>query len=74
MMHKFSQDDPEAFRKMRGMLGPQQIDQQIRQAISMCWMILPDDRKNPDAVGTEIRRIVERALRDLAEDTKAFGL
>lgn len=74
MMTKCSPDDPESLKKMRAMFGPQQVDQQIRQAIGMCWMIMPDDKKTPDAVAAEIRRIVERALKDLAEDARAFGV
>lgn len=74
MMAKFSPEDPEGMKRMRGMFGPQQIDQQIRQAIGMCWMMMPDDKKTPDAVGAEIRRIVERALKDLAEDAQRFGV
>ena len=35
---------------------------------------MPDDKKNPDAVAAEIRRIVERALANLKEDAKAFGV
>ncbi|HUU96355.1 MAG TPA: hypothetical protein VM487_11490 [Phycisphaerae bacterium] len=37
-------------------------------------MILPKEKKNPDAVAAEIRRVVERALKDLKEDAKAFGI
>jgi hypothetical protein len=73
MMAVFNPGDPEAKQKMRRMLGPQQVDQQIRQAISMCWMMMPDDKKNPDAVAAEIRRLVERALANLMEDAVAFG-
>ena len=69
-----SSDDPEAGKKMRNMFGPQQVDQEIRQAICVCWMMLPDDKKNPDAVAAEIRRIVERALANLKEDAAAFGI
>ena len=73
-MAAFSSNDRDAAKKMRGMFGPQQVDQEIRQAISMCWMMMPDDKKNPDAVAAEIRRIVERALANLKEDAKAFGV
>ena len=51
----FSSNDPDAANRMRGMFGPQQVDQEIRQAISMCWMMMPDDKKNPEAVAAEIR-------------------
>jgi hypothetical protein len=58
---------------MREMLGPNGVDQHIRQAISTCWMTLPEEKKNSKAVAIEIRRIVERALTSLKEDATAFG-
>ncbi len=73
----FSMNDPDAQKKMRAMsamMGPQQVDHSIRQAIQFCWGMLPDEKRTPEAVAAEIRRIVERALKDLAEDAKAFGL
>jgi hypothetical protein len=67
--------DPEqAGRMMREMMGPQAVDQLIRQAISACWTMLPDDRKTAAAVEQEIRRLVDRAFRDLKEDMAAFGI
>jgi BMFP domain-containing protein YqiC len=74
MMEKFDADDTDGISKMRAFFGPQQIDQQIRQAIQFCWMALPAERKTVGDVETEIRRIVERALRDLREDFESFGL
>ena len=69
-----SSNDPDAGNKMRNMFGPFQVDHEIRQAIGMCWMMMPDDRKNPEAVAEEIRRIVERAISNLKEDAAAFGV
>jgi hypothetical protein len=59
---------------MRSMLGPGQVDQMVRQAIQTCWMILPDERKNVDELEVQVRRLVDRAIRDLREDAAAFGL
>lgn len=67
-------NDPEAANRLRGMFSPQQVDQQIRQAIQFCWLMLPPEKKNINEVEKEIRRIVERALRDLREDSQGFGL
>ena len=50
------------------------MDQAVRQAISTCWMVLPDDKKNVTSVEAEIRRIVDHALENLREDSKAFGI
>lgn len=59
---------------MRAFMGPGVVDQEIRQAIMMCWTALPPERKTVEAVESEIRRIVERALKDLKEDARAFGI
>jgi hypothetical protein len=73
-MAMFGANDPESADKLRGMFGPTQIDEQIRQAIHFCWMALPDDKKSVAEVEKQIRRLVDRALRDLKEDSKAFGI
>jgi hypothetical protein len=74
LVEKSEFDDPEKMGQIHAFFGPQQVDNQIRQAIQTCWMILPADRKSVDGVETEIRRIVDRALRDLREDYKSFGM
>ncbi len=56
------------------MFGPTQIDHQIRQAIQFCWMGLPKERRTVDEVEVQVRRLVDRALKDLREDAEAFGL
>jgi hypothetical protein len=67
--------DPEkAKQAMRDMMGPQVVDNGIRQAITMCWMMLPDDRKNVAEVEAEIRRLVDRALQNLKDDASSFGI
>ena len=66
--------DPASARMMLQAMGPHAIDQQIRQAISLCWMLLPEEKKSVEAVEAEIRRLVDRALKDLREDAAAFGV
>ena len=67
--------DPDAMVKMmRSMHGPQAVDQSLRQAVSMCWMMLPEDKKNVDAVEREVRRLVDRIIADMREDAAAFGV
>jgi hypothetical protein len=68
----FNPNDPEAMRRLQSFINPQQLDLQIRQAIQLCWMMLPAEKKTVDEVEKEIRRIVDRALRDLREDSSAF--
>lgn len=60
-------------RLPRDMFGPFLVDQAIRQAISHCWMILPEDDRSPARVEEEILRLVQRALQEMWEDAAAFG-
>jgi len=60
-------------KAMREMFGPGAVDQQIRTAISTCWMMLPEDKRSPENVAREVRRIMERALANIADDATAFG-
>jgi hypothetical protein len=64
---------PPKKQRMADLFGPLQVDQAIRQAIQMCWMSLPKIRRTPDEMEKQIRRIVERALKDFHEDREAFG-
>jgi hypothetical protein len=73
MIERIDPNNPEpsdAFREMSATA----IDASIRQAINFCWTALPKERRNVDQVEKEIRRIVDRAIRDLREDSAAFGL
>lgn len=63
----------DAADRMAEMFGPAQIDHLIRQAIQFCWMGLPKERRSSSEVESQVRRIVERALRDFREDREAFG-
>ena len=62
-----------AAEKMADFFSPAQVDQTIRQAVHFCWMVLPKDRRNADELEKQIRRIVERALKDFREDSESFG-
>jgi hypothetical protein len=73
-MQEFNPKDPKARKAMRAFFSPQQVDQQIRQAIQFCWMGLPPKKQNVNEVEKQIRRIVDRALRDLREDAESFDI
>jgi hypothetical protein len=73
-MASFDSKDPESLKRIRAFFSPQQVDQQIRQAIQFCWMALPPEQQNVEEVEKQIRRIVDRALRDFKEDSASFGL
>lgn len=55
------------------MCGPMQVDQQLRQAIQMCWLSLPPERRSAVEVEAQIRRLMDRALASMREDASAFG-
>ncbi len=58
----------------RSMMGPMMVDHLIREAIQHCWMIMPEGKKEANAVEAEIRRLVERAIKDMKEDAQRFGV
>ena len=67
-------NDPKSLDHLREFFSPQHVDQQLRQAIQICWMMLPKERKSIDELELQVRRILDRALKDLREDSDAFGL
>jgi hypothetical protein len=68
----FNEDDEERATKMRDLMGPSQIDQQIRQATGWLWMVLPKDKRYVDEIEGQVRRLDDRALRDLRQDFANF--
>jgi hypothetical protein len=65
-------NDEEGAERMKEFFGPTQIDHFVRQAIQFCWLGLPKEKKSVDEVERQIRRLVDRALRDLREDFDEF--
>ena len=63
----------EVAEKWADMFGPGQIDQMVRQAVNFCWTSLPKDRRNADELERQVRRLVDRALKDFREDQEQFG-
>jgi hypothetical protein len=70
---KSGEGDEDAVQKMADLFGPGHVDHTIRQSIHFCWMALPKDRKNVDELEKQVRRIVDRALKDFREDCQEFG-
>ena len=70
---EFDPNDEESFDNMREFFGPAQVDQSVRQALHMCWMMLPKDKRNAEELERQFRRIVDRALKDMREDDQEFG-
>ncbi|MBN2584642.1 MAG: hypothetical protein JXL80_16380 [Planctomycetes bacterium] len=60
--------------RMREFFSPAQVDQSLRQAVMFCWMMLPPQDRSVDRVEAEVRRIMDRVLRDWHEDAAAFGV
>ena len=72
-MAKFEVEDPDESKRLRNAMGPHNVDHYIRSAIQICWMALPHNKQNVDEVEKQIRRIVDRAIKDLREDSQQFG-
>jgi ATP-dependent Clp protease ATP-binding subunit ClpA len=69
MIEKIGRADSE---KMKKFIGPGQVDQLVRQAIRFCWMALPAGKRNAQELEAQMRRLFERAMKDLREDDAAF--
>jgi hypothetical protein len=52
--------------------GPNAVDRQLREAIQLCWMLMPSNRKSIDEVEKEIHRMVERAFGEMRDDLDRF--
>jgi hypothetical protein len=74
MQFNFGSDGSSDFDGLKNFFGPGQVDAMIRQAIQMCWLALPSDKKRIGNVEEEIHRLVARALRDFKDDAQAFGV
>ena len=60
--------DPGDHNKMAALFGPGMVEQYLYQTIQFCWMSLPADRRNLDELEKDIRRRLDRVLRELRED------
>lgn len=69
----FTSGDPESGDRMRSLMGPGQVDEQVRQTILTAWMSLPEDKRAVAEVERVVRQILERALENFREDAKTFG-
>ena len=57
----------------RPVISPSSPDHVVRGVIKSCWELLPEQIRNVDEVERQVRRIVDRALRDFREDFEEFG-
>ena len=52
--------------------GPMAVNRLLNQLFTVCWFMLPKDQKSVESLEKEIRRIVDRAIKDLREDCQSF--
>jgi hypothetical protein len=50
------------------------MDKLIRQMFTTCWILMPKDRQTVGEFEKEIRRLVDRALKNLRDDCEAFSI
>jgi hypothetical protein len=50
-----------------------EVDQRLRGVVQTLWATLPKDQKNFQQLETDLRRLVDRALRDFKEDIELSG-
>ncbi len=56
----------------RPLFSPSDPDQHVRNAIRSIWVVLPEEIRNVSEVERQIRRLVDRALRDFHDDFEEF--
>jgi ATP-dependent Clp protease ATP-binding subunit ClpC len=56
----------------RPAFSPSDPDQHVRHAIKSIWAVLPEEIRNVNEVERQVRRIVDRALRDFRDDFEEF--
>ncbi|MFI5461268.1 MAG: hypothetical protein ACHRXM_38180 [Isosphaerales bacterium] len=54
--------------------GPMAMDRFIKQMIYVCWILLPKERKSLESLEKEIRRLVDRAFKDLKDDCESLNI
>mgnify|MGYP001587942125 CR=1 FL=1 len=60
-------------KMMRSLHGPQAVDSFLRQAVTTCWALLPEDKRTPENLDQEVRRRLDRVLAEFKDDAETFG-
>jgi hypothetical protein len=63
----------DALDKMRGMITPDHIERQIRQAALFCWANLPTDQRNIDDLERRVQGVVHKVLHSVRADFDRAG-
>ncbi len=66
-MHSFD-SDADIFEAM----GPGAADKALRDAIQLCWMAMPKEKKSLPELKTLVEKLLDRVFRDLNEDEQYF--
>jgi hypothetical protein len=53
---------------------PKGVEQQIKQAVILCWLIQPENQRNYEHVKRDFERAADKVLSDLRADPKVFGV
>ena len=61
------EEDTVDFSKMTELMGPGMVDRELRQAMHLCWMSLPAERRTIDDLAKEMHRLLARAIENLRE-------
>ena len=61
-------DKTGSFDDLLSTMGPGAIESMLWQAIQMCWITLPSDKRSTEGLETEFRFRVDRALQNLRDN------
>jgi hypothetical protein len=73
-MAEFENNGNLNFEELKNFFGPNQVDQQVRQAICICWVMLPAEKRTISELEVRFRAIIERVIDDFKNDATSFGI
>jgi len=67
-----SKDDSDAWKRISEEYGSNLADRSLRKIIQMCWMMLPEERRNADELEKEVQTLLDKIFHELRSDFEAF--
>ena len=66
------EDDDKLQAEITKLVSPHHVENIIRNAMRLAWVMTPSDRRNIDILESDIKSMVQRCVDDLRSDSKRF--
>lgn len=74
MLERVDPNDPESLARLLRERQPNAVADTIKNAVTLCWVMLPKERRTPEILGAEIHGLVESVLNEFNENRDSFDL